>query len=256
MGTALPAQAARLLPGRDAAADRRGRDRAPPDDRPRRDDDQPDRRASGSAASRSTGISPTELTLARACSGLYFERRPPPNHHAWPSIADPEERLSVALGDVYAYHALTEADDDPRPRRRSRPPGDGALPTGTGRRPRHTSARAGAVRGRRRATSRAGIAVALSFDMWPNTRRRNRARRMLDARSRGARARRRLHAQARSEDDLAAEEGGDGDRIVDQLGHLRQRRQERTADGANGRRGSRTRDHAAVLVAANQAPKP
>src|SRR5438045_6485085 len=51
---------------------------------------------------------PDELTLAGACSGLYFERNPPPEPSEWKEIADPTERLRTALGEVYAYHRATE----------------------------------------------------------------------------------------------------------------------------------------------------
>ena len=52
---------------------------------------------------------PDELTLVRACSGLYWERYPLPDPEPWRGIANPDERLRVALTESYAYHRRTEA---------------------------------------------------------------------------------------------------------------------------------------------------
>jgi len=52
---------------------------------------------------------PDELTLSRACSGLYFERNPAPDIEAWRAIPDARERLRTALAETYAYHRSTEA---------------------------------------------------------------------------------------------------------------------------------------------------
>jgi AcrR family transcriptional regulator len=49
-----------------------------------------------------------ELTLARACSGLYFERHPAPDPDHWTTIQKPDERLRTALRETYAYHRATE----------------------------------------------------------------------------------------------------------------------------------------------------
>ena len=49
-----------------------------------------------------------ELTLARACSGLYFERHPAPDPERWTAFEEPEERLRTALRETYAYHRATE----------------------------------------------------------------------------------------------------------------------------------------------------
>ena len=51
---------------------------------------------------------PDELSLFRACSSLARSENPPPDPEAWEYIADPEERLRVALMGVYAYHRRTE----------------------------------------------------------------------------------------------------------------------------------------------------
>jgi hypothetical protein len=52
---------------------------------------------------------PDEPALARACSGLYLGRNPPPDPRPWRAIADPHERLRTALRQSYAYHRATEA---------------------------------------------------------------------------------------------------------------------------------------------------
>lgn len=52
---------------------------------------------------------PDELTLIRACSGLYFQRNPLPDPKPWRAIEDPHDRLDLALRQSYAYHRSTEA---------------------------------------------------------------------------------------------------------------------------------------------------
>lgn len=51
---------------------------------------------------------PDELSLFWACSSLARSENPPPDPEAWERIADPEERLRVALGEVYAYNRRRE----------------------------------------------------------------------------------------------------------------------------------------------------
>jgi AcrR family transcriptional regulator len=52
---------------------------------------------------------PDELSLVRACSGLYWKRHPLPDPEHWRPVADPHERFRVALRESYAYHRRTEA---------------------------------------------------------------------------------------------------------------------------------------------------
>lgn len=47
--------------------------------------------------------------MAGACSGLYFERNPPPDPTPWGSMKDPAERLRLGLADTYAWFSLTKA---------------------------------------------------------------------------------------------------------------------------------------------------
>jgi AcrR family transcriptional regulator len=108
---------------------------------------------------------PDEPTLARACSGQYFERNRPPDPERWRTSADPEERLLAALRETYAYHratrqmishVLADARDHPVMA------------------PYHEHWRHAAdvllepwpVRGRQRTRLRAAFALALSFDTW------------------------------------------------------------------------------------------
>ena len=108
---------------------------------------------------------PDEATLARACSGRYFERHPFPDPESWKAIPDPVERLRTGLEEAYAYHRSTEAMmahvlADAR---------DHPVVA-----PYHAHWERGAdvlaspwrVRGRRRTLLRAALALALSFDTW------------------------------------------------------------------------------------------
>ena len=47
--------------------------------------------------------------LYQACMGRYSERNPLPEPSSWTGIADAEERLRVALSEVYAYYSGNEA---------------------------------------------------------------------------------------------------------------------------------------------------
>jgi AcrR family transcriptional regulator len=51
---------------------------------------------------------PDERALFSACSGDWYAANPPPDPASWTQVTDPEERLRVALAEVYAYHRRTE----------------------------------------------------------------------------------------------------------------------------------------------------
>jgi AcrR family transcriptional regulator len=51
---------------------------------------------------------PDERSLFMACSGLYAESNPMPDHEPWVAIDDPEERLAMALDELYTYYAQNE----------------------------------------------------------------------------------------------------------------------------------------------------
>jgi AcrR family transcriptional regulator len=108
---------------------------------------------------------PDELTLARACSGQYLERNPPPDPERWRTIADAEERIRAALDETYAYHratqkmfshVLADARDHPvmTPYHEH------------WRRAVDVLLEPGQARGRMRTRLRAALALALSFDTW------------------------------------------------------------------------------------------
>jgi AcrR family transcriptional regulator len=50
---------------------------------------------------------PDEAALFGACSSHWLGQNPPPDISAWERIADPEDRLRVALGELYAYYRRT-----------------------------------------------------------------------------------------------------------------------------------------------------
>jgi AcrR family transcriptional regulator len=51
---------------------------------------------------------PDELSLGRACSSLDLAENPPPDPGPWAEISDPEQRLRVALAELYNYFRRTE----------------------------------------------------------------------------------------------------------------------------------------------------
>jgi AcrR family transcriptional regulator len=51
---------------------------------------------------------PDELSLFKACSSLDLSENPLPDPDPWAKIADPEERLMIALTEVYAYYLRRE----------------------------------------------------------------------------------------------------------------------------------------------------
>jgi AcrR family transcriptional regulator len=51
---------------------------------------------------------PDERALFTACSGHWTAANPPPDPASWTQVTDPEERLRMALSEVYAYHRRTE----------------------------------------------------------------------------------------------------------------------------------------------------
>lgn len=51
---------------------------------------------------------PDEVALFGACSAHWAAENPPPEIEAWGRIADPDERLAVALAELYAFYGRTE----------------------------------------------------------------------------------------------------------------------------------------------------
>jgi AcrR family transcriptional regulator len=52
---------------------------------------------------------PTEEALFAACSGHWASLNPPPDPEGWRKIAGPDERLRVALGELYPWYERGEA---------------------------------------------------------------------------------------------------------------------------------------------------
>jgi AcrR family transcriptional regulator len=51
---------------------------------------------------------PDEAAVFAACSSHWAAANPPPDMGAWAAIEDPDERLSTALRELYAYYRSTE----------------------------------------------------------------------------------------------------------------------------------------------------
>ena len=51
---------------------------------------------------------PDEAALFAACSSHWLAANPPPDLERWAAIEEPDERLSAALEDLYAYYRRTE----------------------------------------------------------------------------------------------------------------------------------------------------
>jgi AcrR family transcriptional regulator len=52
---------------------------------------------------------PDEAALFDACTAHWGAANPPPDLTAWSMVDDPDERLTVALGEIYAFYGRTEA---------------------------------------------------------------------------------------------------------------------------------------------------
>ncbi len=52
---------------------------------------------------------PDEAALFDACSAHWSASNPPPDLAAWSRVDDPDERLTAALGELYAFYGRTEA---------------------------------------------------------------------------------------------------------------------------------------------------
>jgi AcrR family transcriptional regulator len=112
---------------------------------------------------------PDETALFTACSTHFAETNPLPDLASWESIGDPDERLRVALDELYGYYRRTESMMDNLHRdevtmpvvRRMFTPFREYLSAA-----RETLIRGRAARGRRRDELRAAIGHALAFTTW------------------------------------------------------------------------------------------
>src|SRR5258708_26025908 len=51
---------------------------------------------------------PDERSLFEACSGHWAAHNPPPDPSTWSALDDPEERLRIALVEIYAFYRATQ----------------------------------------------------------------------------------------------------------------------------------------------------
>jgi AcrR family transcriptional regulator len=113
---------------------------------------------------------PDEAALLAACSAHWQAQHPTPDPGAWAAIADPHERLSAALRDLYAWYRETEPmlanvlrDMETLPALRR------VIDEGFGRylaAVRELLAEPFRARGRRRERLDATLAAALGFHLW------------------------------------------------------------------------------------------
>ena len=111
---------------------------------------------------------PDELALFTACSSHWAELNPLPDLAAWESIRDPDERLRVALDELYGFYRRTEGMMDNLHRDEEIPvvkrlftPFRNYLASA-----RDVLLRGRPERGRRRDESRAAIGHALGYPTW------------------------------------------------------------------------------------------
>jgi AcrR family transcriptional regulator len=112
---------------------------------------------------------PDEAALFDACTAHWAVANPFPDLAAWSAIADPGERLRIALGELYAFYGRTEAmldnlfrDESEVPLVRER----FAAFRGYFRAARDTLMAGRAVRGVQRRQTQAAVGHAIAFSTW------------------------------------------------------------------------------------------
>jgi AcrR family transcriptional regulator len=112
---------------------------------------------------------PDETALFAACSAHFYEIHPPPDVTRWSDVFDPQERLVVALTELYAWYRGTGTMLDALIRDESLVPAVGQRFAAFHARleEAHGILLAGrALRGRRKAKVSALIRLALKFESW------------------------------------------------------------------------------------------
>jgi AcrR family transcriptional regulator len=112
---------------------------------------------------------PDERSLYQACGGQWTAAHPPPDQARWAAVADPRERLQLALGEIYAYYRATEDMTANIERDLAELPvlQEVAAPRAQyWAAARVTLERGWKLRGRRRARLRAVINHACAFETW------------------------------------------------------------------------------------------
>lgn len=112
---------------------------------------------------------PDEEALFGACSSHWAELNPPPDIAAWGRVADPDERLRTALGELYAYYGRNGEMLDRLLRDAPSVPVVGKLMAPFGQMlaaAAEVLIRGRGLRGRARGRVRAAIGHALAFRTW------------------------------------------------------------------------------------------
>ena len=112
---------------------------------------------------------PDEATLFDACSAHWATANPVPDMAAWQSIEDPDNRLRMALEELYAYYRRTEAMMDNLHRDELTMPLIAerfAAYHGYVAATRDLMMRGRSARGRRRDATRAAVGHALAYTTW------------------------------------------------------------------------------------------
>jgi AcrR family transcriptional regulator len=134
-------------------------------------------RTSMSAVARDAGVRrstlyrhfPDEAALFDACTAHWAAANPPPDLAAWSRVDDPDERLTAALAELYAFYGRTEAmlenllrDEDTLPIVAERFAAFRGYLTAA----RDTLMRGRRLRGAARLRTRAALGHAIAFSSW------------------------------------------------------------------------------------------
>jgi AcrR family transcriptional regulator len=112
---------------------------------------------------------PDEEAIFEACTSHYNALHPPPDLGRWAELADPEERLRVALREVYAFYAETQQMLESTGRDIDRVPALRKAAAATGaylEQARAMLMRGRRQRGRHRDRVAAAIGHAMAFPTW------------------------------------------------------------------------------------------
>jgi AcrR family transcriptional regulator len=112
---------------------------------------------------------PDEAALFGACSAHWLASNPPPDVEAWGEVADPQERLELALSQLYAYYRRTEGMLDKLLRDAPAMPVVDRLMGGFRQllsAATETLMRGRGLRGNARRRTRAAVGHALAFSSW------------------------------------------------------------------------------------------
>jgi AcrR family transcriptional regulator len=112
---------------------------------------------------------PDEAALFGACSAHWLASNPPPDVEAWGKVGDPQQRLALALSELYAYYRRTEGMLDKLLRDAPAMPVVDRLMGGFRQllsAATETLMRGRGLRGNARRRTRATVGHALAFSTW------------------------------------------------------------------------------------------